>query len=52
MATADKRDKIAEFSLAQAKKYKNSAEPGRSFPHFLGSPQIKAFCVNVILRTW
>ena len=42
MATADKRDKIAEFSLAQAKKYKNSAEPGRSFPHFLGSQQIKA----------
>ena len=36
-----KRDKVAEFSLAQATKYRSTGDFGRSFPHFLVFAQLK-----------
>jgi len=41
MSSEQKRLKIAEFSLAQAVKYKSESSWGRSFPHYLVFAQLK-----------
>ncbi|XP_023335504.1 protein arginine N-methyltransferase 9 isoform X2 [Eurytemora carolleeae] len=41
MTPEEKREKVSEFSLTQAVKYRTTRDFGRSFPHFLVYAQLK-----------